>query len=286
MRFAKWHGLGNDYILVVGSDIPEEFRSPSGGLSDSAVRVLCDRHFGIGSDGILVLDPSELDGYDARMLIHNPDASYAEMCGNGIRMAARFLLEMGIASNPSMVIDTAGGTIRPTVLPNGRVRVDMGIAEDGGVDELQLEDRSSYRGRVVSMGNPHFVVPQEPRELDIEYIGPILETHSRFPDRTNVEFAVADDQHTVRMRVWERGVGETLACGTGACAVGVTAVRDFGCVSPVTVHLPGGELEIVVDDDGRVFMTGPAAFIAAGDIDIQGALAAAPGHLLNSEVLA
>lgn len=286
MNFSKWHGLGNDYILVLERDIPEQYKAADGGLTDSVVRAMCDRHFGIGGDGILVFGKSQQPGHDARMLIHNPDASQAEMCGNGIRMAARFLMIEGEVSSPSMTIETAGGTVRPTVLDDGRVTVDMGIAEDFGIEEVALEDRSSYRGRIVSMGNPHFVIRQEPQELDIAPIGSRIEVHERFPNRTNVEFAVADDSRRVRMRVWERGVGETLACGTGACAVGVTSILDYGCESPVTVTLPGGDLEITVGEDLRVFMSGPAVRVATGTVDIEGLLDAAPLNVTTTEVTA
>ena len=273
LPFAKWHGIGNVYLLVREEDLPMQ-HDGTRGLSPMQVQVLCDRNFGLGSDGILVLGASDIA--DARMLIHNPDASMAEMCGNGIRMAARFLVEHQLVPGSTFSIETAGGVMRPTVHEDGTVRVDMGIATTEGIDTITLADGTALTGRVVSMGNPHFVVLQDPDDIDIDVVGPPAEHHTRFPNRSNIEFIAVDAPQDVRMRVWERGVGETLACGTGACAVGVTSVLDHGAVSPVLVHLRGGDLQIEVDDDLHVFMTGPAAEVCRGTIDLDAVIAASP----------
>lgn len=273
LNFAKWHGIGNVYLLVREEDLPIQ-SDGTRGLSPRQVQVLCDRNFGVGSDGILVLGPSDVA--DARMLIHNPDASMAEMCGNGIRMAARFLVEHQLVSGTTFSIETAGGVMRPTVFDDGTVRVDMGIATTEGIDTITLPSGEVLTGRLVSMGNPHFVVEQHPDDVELEVVGPAAEHHERFPNRSNIEFIAIDAPHEVRMRVWERGVGETLACGTGACAVGVTSVLDHGAASPVLVHLRGGDLQIDVGDDLHVFMTGPAAEICRGTINLDAVVAASP----------
>ncbi len=286
MRFSKWHGIGNDFLIITEDDLAAERDSGSNHvgewahdgrprIDDEAVIAATDRNFGVGGDGILVLGPSSVA--DARMLIHNADGSMADMCGNGIRVAARYLVERGIVTpgdDGSFAIETAGGIMRPTVLDDGRVRVDMGELGSEGIAEIDLGSVDgdlagrSLTGRVVSVGNPHFVVRHEPQGPELHRFGPVAEHHPRFPDRSNIEFFEVDDADAgvVRMRVWERGVGETLACGTGACAVAFTARADHGLGDTITVRLPGGDLEIEFDGD-RAFMTGAAHEAWNGDLD-------------------
>jgi diaminopimelate epimerase len=220
------------------------------------------------------------------MLIHNADGSMADMCGNGIRVAARYLVERGIVEpgeDGSFAIETAGGIMRPTVLDDGRVRVDMGNLTTEGIVDVDLGAADgdlagrTLTGRVVSVGNPHFVVRREPHGSDLHRFGPAAEHHPRFPHRTNVEFYEVDDQAAgiVRMRVWERGVGETLACGTGACAVAYTARADAGLGDTITVRLQGGDLEIEFDGD-RAFMTGAAHEAWNGELDFSNLVAGLP----------
>jgi diaminopimelate epimerase len=280
MRFTKWHGIGNDFLIVDEAQLDAP-------LEPSQVIAVCDRNFGVGGDGILVLGAS--DHADARMRIHNADGSMAEMCGNGIRVAARFLVEQGAvtpAADGSFAIETAGGIMRPTVLDDGRVRVDMGeVATEDVVDvdlwtvDAELAGRT-LSGRVVNVGNPHFVVRRPPEGPDLHRLGPAAERHPRFPNRTNVEFWDVDDHETatVRMRVWERGVGETLACGTGAVAVAFTARADADLVGPITVRLPGGNLEVEFEGD-RAFMTGAAHHAWSGELDVAELVAGLPGSV-------
>jgi diaminopimelate epimerase len=297
MRFSKWHGIGNDFLIVTEDDLGTargggsayvgewlDDRRPR--IEDDAVVAVCDRNFGVGGDGILVLGPPTIDDADARMLIHNADGSMADMCGNGIRVAARFLVERGIVTpgaDGSFGIETAGGTMRPTVLEDGRVRVDMGDLTTEGIDTVDLGEGDELTGRVVNVGNPHFVVRREPEGPHVHALGPRAEHHDRFPNRTNVEFYEVDDADAgiVRMRVWERGVGETLACGTGACAVAFTARADAGLGDTVTVRLPGGELEIEFEGD-RAFMTGAAHEAWSGDVDFARIVAGVPAGRLPS----
>ena len=273
IEFEKWHGIGNSYLLMHQHSLPArgdgEYDLPA-----EYVSVLCDHNFGPGSDGILVIGSSSVA--DARMRIHNPDGSMAEMCGNGIRMAARYLHEHGLVADRSCTIETAGGIMRPELVGTDTVRVDMGTAVTEGRDTITLPTGEHVTGRVVSMGNPHFVIDQDPATADVRHLGSSAECHPRFPNRSNIEFIAVDDSGEVSMRVWERGVGETLACGTGACAVGVTTMLDHGLSSPITVHLPGGDLTIEVDEDLRVHMTGPATRIFTGSIDPAAVLAASP----------
>jgi diaminopimelate epimerase len=269
MRFSKWQGLGNDYIVLHREELPWE-------LTPQRAKLLCDRDFGIGSDGVLVVGPQTgPDRY--RLQIFNPDGSEAEMCGNGVRMVARKLRMEGSIAGDSVVLETGAGEIVPTLLDDLLVRVDMGTARFGG-DKLAsfggdaVAESINAAGRnftftFVDVGNPHCVI-QSPWPLDLvplHEVGPMLETHKYFPRRANVEFVVVVDEHSAKVRVWERGVGETLACGTGATATAVSLVRNGFCVSPVTVTLPGGELLVEVMDDWRVFMTGPAEEIYHGD---------------------
>jgi diaminopimelate epimerase len=297
MRFSKWHGIGNDFLIIDENDLraardsgvayvetwPQDDRPR---IADEAVIAVTDRNFGVGGDGILVLGASETA--DARMLIHNADGSMAEMCGNGIRVAARHLVESGAvepAADGSFSIETAGGIMRPTVLEDGRVRVDMGEVTTEGTAEVDLWTVDaelagrSLTGRVVSVGNPHFVVRRAPEGPELHRLGPAAERHPRFPNRTNVEFWEVDDPDsaTVRMRVWERGVGETLACGTGACAVAYAAHADADLQGPITVRLPGGTLVVEFDGD-RAFMTGAAHRAWSGDLDFAAIVAGRPAR--------
>ena len=257
MRFSKWHGIGNDYIIVAREDL----EAAGIEVTPEWARALCDRHFGIGADGILVMGPSETA--DAHMEIRNPDGSTAEMCGNGIRMAARWLVEDAGHPRGRLAIDTAGGTVYPHVEDGGMVRVDMGRPEQQGRLTVNAAG-TAFVGDVVRVGNPHFVVRAAPSDAHVLEAGPVLERAEAFPDRTNVEFYEPTGASSVRMRVWERGVGETLACGSGACATGLVAVHAGDATAPVEVELPGGVLEIDVADDGSVTMTGPARKVYDG----------------------
>jgi diaminopimelate epimerase len=265
MRFEKWQGLGNDFLVVDEDQLDTE-------LTPELAQAVCHRNFGVGADGILVLGGAQLE---RTMVIHNADGSQPEMCGNGIRVAAGHLVASGAVERAAeLVIATAGGDMRPRVLDDGRVRVDMGIVHTPGRETVETNAHGSWEGRIVDVGNPHFVVTADPASIALDAVGPALENHSRFPNRTNVEFFEQIDGETVRMRVWERGVGETLACGTGACAVALTAQLDAGAGNPVTVLLPGGPLEIEIEADQRVFMTGAATHVYTGEIDTQRVLTA------------
>jgi len=276
VHFAKWQGLGNDYLIVESAELP-------GPLSAEAVGLLCDRHLGVGGDGILVhLPPSgAVLGAAAQMRIYNPDGSEPEMCGNGIRMFARYLRENGAVGADEFVIETLAGPIGPRLLADGRVRVHMGtarfrsdniaIASGTGDDEVvrrQLEALGArYTYTFVDVGNPHCViVVDDLRDVPVESLGPAIQRLPLFPNRVNVEFIHRETDGSVAMRVWERGVGETQACGTGATAVGAAAVRLGLARSPVTVHLLGGDLEIEVAPDFQVVMTGPAEEAFSGEL--------------------
>lgn len=294
MRFEKWHGIGNDFLLVREEDLLLDerhvFLNHEGRpvLSDDTAIALCSRQFGVGADGVLVLGPSSVA--DACMRIHNADGSEALMCGNGIRVAARYLAGHGyvqLGSEGDFTIETAGGTMRPAILADGTVRVDMGDIVSEGIDTIHLGELDPTLagqrlvGHVVNVGNPHFVVACEPDGPDLHRLGPVAEHHPRFPGRSNIEFmAVEHDANgasRVRMRVWERGVGETLACGTGACAAAWSAVHDHGVSSPVTVELPGGELVIELEGS-RAFMTGAAHHAYDGEVDLAQVVAGMPSR--------
>jgi diaminopimelate epimerase len=293
MKLAKWHGLGNDYLVVEQAALP-------GPLTTGAITTLCDRHSGVGSDGILLLCPKTgaIPDAVARMRIFNPDGSESEMCGNGIRIFARYLAAAGTVAAREFTIETLAGPIRPRLLDSGEVRVDMGRARfespnidlarverdapDGVVDSvLEVPGGISYRFTFVDVGNPHCVIQvDDPSDIDLPAVGGAIERHMLFPNRVNVEFIHTQADGSVRMRVWERGVGETQACGTGATAVGAAAVRLGLASSPVRVHLTGGDLLVEVrgpdaEEYGsaaagpgatngtagaglRIFMTGPA----------------------------
>jgi diaminopimelate epimerase len=274
VKFAKWHGIGNDYIILEEESLPAA-------LDQAAVRAICDRHTGVGSDGILLLGrPSgTVTGAVARMRVFNPDGGEPEMCGNGIRIFAKYLAATGQVQATEFVVETMAGAIRPRLLPDGGVRVDMGVArfasgsiapELAGADvvaaSLVAGDRE-YRFTFVDVGNPHCViVVDNPASFDVAGVGSLIERHPLFPNRVNVEFIRVLPDGSVQMRVWERGVGETQACGTGATAVGAACVRLGLAASPLLVHLLGGDLTIEVEagDPFRVFMTGPAEQVFTG----------------------
>jgi len=269
MRVSKWQGLGNDDIVLHREELPWD-------ITPERVQLLCDRDFGIGSDGVLVVGP-KTGPSRYRLQIFNPDGSEAEMCGNGVRMVARKLRMEGSIDTDSVVLETAAGEIVPTLVDDLTVRVDMGTASFGGeklagfggdaVTESIHAAGRNFTFTFVDVGNPHCVI-QSPWPLDLvplHEVGPMLETHKYFPRRANVEFVTVVDEHTAKIRVWERGVGETLACGTGATATAVALVRNGLCRSPVTVTLPGGSLLVEVTKDWHVFMTGPAEEIYHGD---------------------
>jgi len=271
IKFTKMHGLGNDMIVIdslEGGFVPD---------SEQARR-LCHRRLGIGADQILVLLPSE--SVDFKMLIFNSDGSEVEMCGNGIRCLARYIHDRGISDKDPLDIETLAGTIRPE-LAGDMVRVDMGepafdadkipFRGEGKVrNHLMRVDATAFYLNAVSMGNPHCVVKvDDVDEVPLKRLGPLFETHDLFPNRTNVEFVQVMDRGRLKVRVWERGAGATLACGTGACAAAVVMMDLDLADRQVVVNLPGGDLEIEWDQDtNHVFMTGPATEVFQGEISI------------------
>ena len=260
MRFTKMHGLGNDYLYVYG-EVPDNIEEISKKLSD--------RHFGAGSDGMIYISPSETA--DFKMRIFNADGSEAKMCGNGIRCVGKYLYDKGYTDKTRLKIETLSGTkILDMKVRRGKVKsvtVDMGKAETGDDLALVLMDQE-ITGMPVSVGNPHFVIFTEDIEnIPLYTLGPLIEKHRQFPDGVNVEFVRPMEDGSLRMRVWERGSGVTLACGTGACASAAAAVKKGFCrqSSPVSVFLDGGRLDITVEGDGTVKMTGPAEMIYEGE---------------------
>ena len=275
MKFTKMQGLGNDYVYV--NCFKEKIENPS----ELAVRI-SDRHFGVGSDGLIMINPS--DKADFEMEMYNADGSRGEMCGNGIRCVAKYVYDYGLTDKTSISVETLGGIkYLDLTVEDGKVslvKVDMGrpelepsripvVAEgDRAVDEPITVDGKEYRMTCVSMGNPHAVVyvDCDVKELPLEEIGPGFEHHERFPKRVNTEFVRVLDRKTVEMRVWERGSGETLACGTGACAVAVYSALNGLTEDEVTVKLLGGDLRIQWDRErDTVYMTGPAAVVFDGE---------------------
>jgi diaminopimelate epimerase len=273
VQFSKWQGLGNNYIVVHENQLPFE-------LTPERVRLLCDRNLGIGSDGILLI--GERTG-EARfpLRIFNPDGSEAEMCGNGVRMVARKLRMERLIEGDTVVLETQAGEIVPRLGEGYLVTVDMGVARFGGekragfdgecVEETLNAAGRSFSFTFVDVGNPHAIIMSPwPLELvPLHEIGPMIEEHKYFPRKTNVEFVKVLGEHDAKIRVWERGVGETRACGTGATATAVALVKTGQCQSPVTVELPGGKLVVEVRPDWRVFMTGPAEEIYHGDLSLE-----------------
>lgn len=277
MRFTKMQGLGNDYVYV--NCFEEKIENPS----EVAIKV-SNRNFGIGSDGLIMINPSKVADFEMEM--YNADGSRGEMCGNGIRCVGKYVYDYGLTDKTSISVETLGGIKYLSFdVQDGKVKsvkVNMGspklsakeipIAadEEKVIDAPIIVDGKEYRMTGVSMGNPHTVVYiDDVQGLDIETIGPSFENHERFPKRINTEFARVIDRNTVEMRVWERGSGETLACGTGACAVAVASILNGLTEDKVTVKLLGGDLQIEWDrEKDTVYMTGPAEVSFEGEIEL------------------
>lgn len=277
IEFTKYHGLGNDFILIDNRSSSEPAITP-----EQAVK-LCDRHFGIGADGVIFALPGK-SGTDYTMRIFNSDGSEPEMCGNGIRCLAAFLADLEGVSRKSdqYRIHTIAGVMTPQLMPDGQVKVDMGTpkllageipttispsAEKVINQPLEVGGKS-WDVTCVSMGNPHCITfVDDVAAIPLEIIGPQFEHHSVFPQRTNTEFIEVVRPNYVKMRVWERGAGITLACGTGACASLVAGVLTGRCERQATVELPGGCLDIEwTEVDQRVYMSGPAERVFTGKI--------------------
>ena len=277
LQFTKMHGLGNDYVYMDAINQKIENRS-------KLAKFVSDRHFGIGSDGLILICPSEKA--DFRMQMFNQDGSEAEMCGNGIRCVGKFVYDKGLTKKETITVETLAG-IKTLVMTakNGKIetaRVDMGepilepekipvISNENPVKNLKLEaEDKKFIFTCVSMGNPHAVtfIKEDVNKFDICKYGAKLEVNKAFPQKANIEFINVIDDKTLKMRVWERGAGETLACGTGACAVTVAAILNEYTKRVVTVHLLGGDLKIEWNkNDNHVYMTGPATTVFEGKID-------------------
>ena len=279
MKFTKMQGIGNDYVYV--NCFEETVKDPA-----AVARYVSDRHFGIGSDGLILIKPSDIA--DCEMDMYNLDGSQGAMCGNGIRCVAKYVYDYGIVKKENISVSTKSGIkYLDLTVRNGKValvRVNMGspvltasqIPVVSSTEEMinapLKVNGETYYITAVSMGNPHAIVYMtDVDHLDIGEIGPYFENHMAFPDRVNTEFVEVLDDHTLKMRVWERGSGETLACGTGACAVAVASILNghIDGEKPVTVKLLGGDLEIFWDrQENLVYMTGPAATVFDGEIDL------------------
>ncbi len=288
MKFTKMHGCGNDYVYI---DCFREQVPADEEQLKTMIRTLSDRHFGIGGDGVILIRKGTLAPFE--MCMYNADGSYSPMCGNGIRCVAKYIYDEGLCREKEFDIESGGSvkhmtlTVDPDTGKAESITVDMGKAiltpslipvrlpDDKKAPLVLMEpitvgDRE-YKMTCVSMGNPHAVVFLDEMITDEEILkyGPLFEHHSYFPERINTEFVRVLDEHTVSMRVWERGTGETLACGTGTCAVTVASILNGFCKSPVTVRVLGGEVTDTYDEEsGKVFMTGPAETVFTGETDL------------------
>ena len=275
MKFTKMHGIGNDYVYV--NCFKEKIENPG-----EVAKRISDRHFGIGSDGLILIKPSQIADFEMEM--YNSDGSLGAMCGNGIRCVAKYVYDYGLTDKTQISVATGSGIkYLDLTVEDGKVvlvKVDMGapILEPEKIpakvskatgEKLTVQGKE-YEVTCISMGNPHCIVCVDDVEgLAIEQVGPFFERHEVFPDRVNTEFIKVLDRKTVQMRGWERGAGETWACGTGACAVAVACILNGWTEREVTVKLRGGDLRICWDQDkNTVFMTGPAATVFDGEIEL------------------
>jgi len=279
--FVKMHGLGNDFILI---DCLSKPLGDSSFLSYLAKK-LCNRNFGIGADGLILILPSS--NTDLKMRIFNSDGSESQMCGNGIRCFAKYAYENKLVSKNKFTVETLAGIITTELIFKDKeisgIKVDMGIPKlkrreipmEGEnaptvVNEiLKINSKYIFKITCVSMGNPHCIIfVNDVQSIPVDEIGPKIENHPLFPEKTNVEFIQVLNKQEINFRVWERGVGETLACGTGACAALVAAVLNKKTDREAIIHLPGGDLDIRWADDGHVYMTGPAELVFRGEMII------------------
>jgi diaminopimelate epimerase len=272
VKFEKWNALGNDYAIVEAAALPFK-------LTPQRVRMLCAAHSGICADGVLLLDRPTEPGFVASLRIFNPDGSEAELSGNGVREAVMYLRRSGWTEHDSFGIQTAAGEIRPRITGPTTCTVDMGRARltakdypSGPADGrgMLTADGRDYGFQFVSIGNPQCAIemPKGLEDLDLLAIGPALERHELFPNRTNVSFWRRDTDSAITARIFERGVGETMSSGTGATGAAVAAVLR-GLDSPVTVHLDGGDLEVEVGEDLHVNLTGWAVPVYAGELSLE-----------------
>lgn len=281
LTFTKMNGLGNDFVMI-------DDRAEALEMTPEAVAWFCDRHFGIGGDGLILVRPATTPDADYYMHYFNADGSLAEMCGNGARCFAKYVVDSGMVAPDatSLVIETLGGLKPVTFVRDAEgmletATVDMGVPALAPTDIPALFDGAqiydcafdtpygTFGLTAVNMGNPHVVTwVDDVRTAPLETVGPFIETHERFPEGTNVEFAQHIDENTLRMRVWERGVGETLACGTGACAVLVAGTLSCRVGREATIELPGGDLLVRWHENDHVYMTGSAAVSFTGTVEL------------------
>ena len=269
--YAKYHALGNDYLVIEPAGLPVP--------DPQLVRLICHRHFGAGSDGIL-LGPLPAADAPFGLRIFNPDGSEAEKSGNGLRIFARYLFDQGLVANEPFAISTLGGRVEARILDGGaRVKVDMGrvrftsgeIPVAGAAREVVREfieaGGRTFEFTAATIGNPHCVIPVPKATPELaQTFGPHLETHPLFPNRTNVQFLEVIDRHNIRIEIWERGAGYTLASGSSSSASAAIACKLGFCDSPVTVHMPGGVIHIEIDPDYNIRMTGPVTRVASGTL--------------------
>jgi diaminopimelate epimerase len=274
IKFTKMHGLGNDFVVL---DAIHQSFVPT----PAQARYLADRHFGVGCDQILIVEEPSQAGIDFRYRIFNADGGEVEQCGNGARCFVRFVHDHGLTDKPEIRVETKSGIIAPRLEAGGAITVNMGVPRfapseipfdsdsDAVVQPLQVAD-ASFDITVVSMGNPHAVqVVADVDGAPVEKFGPLIENHPRFPQRVNAGFMQILDRHAIKLRVYERGAGETLACGTGACAAVVAGIRRGLLDSPVRVTTHGGELSIAwAGMNAPVLMTGPAVRVFEGEIEL------------------
>lgn len=275
LEFTKMHGLGNDFMVV-------DLISQRAYFDSLTIQRLADRHFGVGFDQLLVVEPPDVPNADFKYRIFNADGSEVEQCGNGVRCFARFVHERQLTSKTKIKVQTKAGIVEPELGANGWVRVNMGYPkflpqeipfiadEPDNLYDLMLANEEKLSIDVVNMGNPHAVtIVQDILTADVARLGPQIESHERFPQRVNAGFMqILDEQHA-RLRVFERGVGETLACGTGACAAAVSGMRRGLLASKVEIELAGGKLQIEWKEGDVVWMTGPTANVYEGRLDLR-----------------
>lgn len=275
LEFTKMHGLGNDFMVV-------DLISQKAELDTLTIQRLADRHFGIGFDQLLIVEPPDLPNVDFKYRIYNADGSEVEQCGNGVRCFARFVHDRQLTRKTKIRVQTQSGIVEPELGPNGWVRVNMGLPkflpheipfaaeEQEELYDLSLADGLIVKIDVVNMGNPHAItVVPDVLNVDVPLLGPQIEKHIRFPQRVNAGFLQILDEKHARLRVFERGVGETLACGTGACAAAVSAMRRGLLSSEVEIELAGGRLHIAWKEGSVVWMTGPTSTVYEGRLDLR-----------------